>query len=109
MKEMLRFNRLVALLFLAGICALFASLGNSFLVTSSSIVHAAPAPDGTTLLLVHGYVDTCNTAFYQKDNVNDPGPNAIATKDFLIAHGWNTYQIKSVGYYANSNLSTSDQ
>ena len=55
-----------------------------------------PSPDGTPLLLVHGFSDTCEYAFYKTQSPNG-GPNAVDTTDYMLQHGWKT--IDHIGYY----------
>lgn len=72
---------LVSLVTLAALCTVSFSP-----LVSQHKAHAAPEPDGTPLLLVHGYYDTCSGAFG-------------STAPYLKSHGWQT--IDDIGYYSN--------
>jgi Putative serine esterase (DUF676) len=75
------------------------------------IGHPSPASadsvsNGTTLLLVHGYTDTCFGAFDSTALPADAGPNAITTRQYLEQQGWGAANIDAVGYYSPSTQYT---
>jgi hypothetical protein len=75
-----------------------------YLVRPSTARAATPSANvPVTLLLVHGFNDTCQSAFNQIDEVPNTGPNAITTISYLTQHGWSASNIDDLGYYSPQN------
>lgn len=70
---------------------------------SPQTAHAAPQPDGTPLLLVHGYSDSCAGAF--ETGYPDPTNDQTLVK-YLSSHGYGPGQLDTIGYYSATNPKT---
>lgn len=70
-----------------------------------SQAHAASnASLNVTLLLVHGFGDTCDDAFNEVGPSGYAGTNPTTTVNFLEQNGWTSANIDEIGYYNPTSI-----
>lgn len=84
------------------LATLLSSQFGASLLHPQKVQAAIPSPDGTTLLMIHGFNDTCQFAFNEPDLSASTGSSNTTTSAYLKQHGWTSTD--QIGYYDPNHI-----